>query len=384
MPPLPDAVAAQIPAAVFSGARVTAGLSGGVDSAVAALLLQRAGARVSAVFMRNWRDDDEAAACHDKADFHAAAAVADALGIDLEVADFAAEYRQRVFAPFLQSLRAGATPNPDVLCNAEIKFDAFRRFAEKNGADFVATGHYARIRRGLGDASESAAPEKNIALLKGEDSAKDQSYFLHRLTRPQLARAIFPLGGMMKTETRQLARAAGLPNWNRKDSVGICFIGERPFREFLGRFISPNPGPMVDADSGKRVGTHDGLAFYTPGQRKGLGIGGPGGGWFVAGKNPAENILEVVCGGDHSRLYSGRVLAGEAHWISGAAPKTNWVYASRLRHGQVPASCTLTEADDFGMEIIFAEPQRAPSPGQYAVVYDGNVCLGGGVIVSAA
>ena len=380
MPPLPDSVAAQIPAAVASGARVTVGVSGGVDSAVAALLLQRAGAKVSGVFMRNWRDDDEAAACHDKADFHAAAAVADKLGMDLETADFAGEYRARVFAPFLESLRAGSTPNPDVLCNAEIKFDAFRRLAEKNGADFVATGHYARVRRGLGDASEPPAPEKNIALLKGEDSAKDQSYFLHRLTRAQLARAVFPLGGMMKAEVRRLARAAGLPNWNRKDSAGICFIGERPFREFLARFIPPQPGPMIDADSGKQVGVHDGLAFYTPGQRKGLGIGGPGGGWFVAGKRPAENILEVVCGGEHPRLYSSRVSAGDAHWISGAPPKVNWVYAARLRHGQVPASCALIRADDSGMEIAFAEPQRAPAPGQFAVAYDGNVCLGGGVI----
>ena len=376
MSAVPAVVSAQIPAAVVSGARVAVGLSGGVDSAVAAMLLQRAGARVSAVFMRNWRDDDEAAACHDKADFHSAAAVADALGVDLEVADFAREYRERVFTPFLQSLQAGDTPNPDVLCNAEIKFDAFRMLAEKNGADFVATGHYARVQR---QTAPGAAPE-NVALLKGEDSAKDQSYFLHRLTRAQLARALFPLGGMMKADVRRLARDAGLPNWSRKDSTGICFIGERPFREFLQRFIPPTPGAMIDADSGAQVGKHEGLAFYTLGQRKGLGVGGPGEGWFVVGKKRAENVLEVARGGEHPRLYSAQVSAEDAHWIAEVPPKTHWVYSARLRHGQIPASCTLTRADDSGMDIAFAEPQRAPAPGQFAVVYDGNVCLGGGVI----
>lgn len=377
---IPDCVASQLPAAVFSGARVAVGLSGGVDSAVAALLLQRAGAQVRAVFMRNWRDDDEGAACHDKADFHSAAAVADHLGLDLDVVDFSQEYRERVFAPFLQSLREGKTPNPDVLCNAEIKFSAFRASAEKNGSDFIATGHYARIRRGLGDASESGNAEKNIALLKGEDSAKDQSYFLHRLTRAQLARSLFPLGGMMKSEVRRTARREGLPNWERKDSTGICFIGERPFREFLSRFIPPQPGPMRDVDSGREVGTHQGLAFYTLGQRKGLGIGGAGGGWFVVGKNPAENALEVARNGDHPKLFSARVSVGDAKWIAEVPPKTNWVYSARLRHGQVPASCTLTRADMKETDIVFAEPQRAPAPGQFAVVYDGNVCLGGGVI----
>ena len=373
-------VSAQVPGALFEGARVTVGVSGGVDSAVAALLLKQCGAKVCGVFMRNWRDDDEAAACHDKADFYSAAAVADALEIDLEVADFAREYRERVFAPFLQSLREGDTPNPDVLCNAEIKFDAFRAFAEKNGADFVATGHYARVRR----ATQNAGGVLNdIALLKGEDSAKDQSYFLHRLTRSQLARAVFPLGGMMKTDAREVARAAGLPNWNRKDSTGICFIGERPFREFLERFIPPSPGAMVDADTGREVGRHAGLAYYTLGQRKGLGIGGAGAGWYVCGKRRGENVLEVVSGGGHPRLFAGRVWARKAHWIGGRAPRTNWVYAARLRHGQVPASCTLTRADEEGMEIVFAERQRAPAPGQFAVVYDGNVCLGGGVIVRA-
>ena len=380
MATIPECAAAQLPAAVFSGARVAVGLSGGVDSAVAALLLRRAGAQVRAVFMRNWRDDDESAACHDKADFHAAAAVADHLELELDVADFAREYRQRVFAPFLQSLREGKTPNPDVLCNAEIKFSAFRAAAEKNGADFIATGHYARIRRGLGDASEADAAEKNIALLKGEDSAKDQSYFLHRLTRAQLARSLFPLGGMMKEEVRRLARQAGLPNWDRKDSTGICFIGERPFREFLARFIPPSPGPMRDADSGQAVGTHQGLAFYTLGQRKGLGIGGAGSGWFVVGKNPADNALEVARDSAHPRLFSARVSAADARWIAEAPPKTNWVYSARLRHGQVPASCTLTRASMTEMDIAFAAPQRAPAPGQFAVVYDGNVCLGGGVI----
>ena len=380
MSPLSPSVSAQIPDAVFAGARVAVGLSGGVDSAVAALLLKQSGAKVRGVFMRNWRDDDEAAACHDKADLHHAAAAADALEIELEVADFAREYRERVFAPFLQSLRQGDTPNPDVLCNAEIKFDAFRAFAEKNGANFVATGHYARVRRAIQNADDI---QNNIALLKGEDSAKDQSYFLHRLTRTQLARAVFPLGGMMKADVRELARAAELPNWNRKDSAGICFIGERPFRAFLQRFIPPSPGAMIDAETGREVGRHSGLAYYTLGQRKGLGIGGAGAGWYVCGKRQAENVLEVVAGGEHPRLYASRVLAGDAHWIAARPPRTNWVYAARLRHGQVPESCTLTRADAEGMEIVFAERQRAPAPGQFAVIYDGNVCLGGGVIAKA-
>ena len=323
---------------------------------------------MSAVFMKNWEDDDTAAACHDKDDLMSAAAAAEALGLDLHVANFAAEYKERVFAPFLRALRAGRTPNPDVLCNSEIKFGAFRRYAKEAGAQFAATGHYARIEKTGG------APR----LLKGEDSAKDQSYFLHRLSAAQLSDVIFPLGGWHKADVRAAARAAGLGNWSRKDSAGICFIGARRFAAFLQNYIPPEPGGILTPE-GARVGGHCGLPFYTIGQRRGLKIGGGGGPWFVAGKRRRGNILLVARGG-HPLLYSVRVKIKDARWISGAPPRANWVFSARLRHRQPPASCTLTRADEETAEIIFAEPQWAAAPGQYAVIYDGNVCLGGGEI----
>lgn len=353
-----------------SGAAVAVALSGGVDSAAAAHLLQRAGAKVFAVFMKNWEDDDDDSGCADKDDLFAAAAAADALGIELEVANFAAEYKKRVFAPFLRELREGRTPNPDVHCNSEIKFSAFRRRAKERGAHLIATGHYARAREMNGE----------WQLLKGEDSAKDQSYFLHRLTREQLADSIFPLGEKLKTDVRAEARAAGLGNWNRRESMGICFIGARRFESFLQKYIPQTPGE-IRAPEGKVLGAHRGLAFYTIGQRRGLRIGGGGDAWFVAAKLPRENALIVAQGAHHPLLYSARARIKNAHWIAGHPPPIGRVYEARLRHRHSPASCVLSRADESGGEIVFAEAQRAAAPGQFAVVYDGNVCLGGGAIM---
>ncbi|MCH9757874.1 MAG: tRNA 2-thiouridine(34) synthase MnmA [Proteobacteria bacterium] len=348
--------------------QIVVGLSGGVDSAVAALLLQEAGAQVQAVFMKNWVDDDSEAGCHDKQDLIAAAAVAEALQLPFEVVNFAEHYRQQVFLPFLQELRDGRTPNPDVLCNSYIKFQAFHDYAKQQGAAAMASGHYAR--NGLN--------AEGWCLYKAEDSVKDQTYFLHRLNAEQLAYSIFPLGALYKTKVREKARAAGLFNWQRKDSTGICFIGERDFDSFIVRYLPETPGEMQD-ENGQVVGTHRGLQFYTIGQRRGLNLGG-GAPWFVASKNAPQNILQVVQGEHHSLLYRREVKITETHWIHGTPPPANLVYTARLRHRQQPATCTLTAIDATGATILFAEEQRAAAAGQYAVIYDGNLCLGGGVI----
>src|SRR5437879_9216399 len=275
--------------------RVVVGMSGGVDSAVGALLLKRAGHDVVGLFMKNWEDDDDEEHCSSREDLVDAAAAAERISIDIEAVNFAAEYRERVFASFLAEYRAGRTPNPDVLCNAEIKFKAFLDHAIAMGAQRIATGHYARVRESAG----------RFELLKAVDSAKDQSYFLHRLTQAQLARVVFPLGELRKTEVRGIARQAGLHNFAKRGSTGICFVGERPFREFLNRYLPRKPGPMRTPE-GKTVGEHIGLSFYTIGQRKGVGIGGmkdsAGGAWYVCGKDLAKNELIVVQGHDHPRL----------------------------------------------------------------------------------
>jgi tRNA-uridine 2-sulfurtransferase len=356
--------------------RVVIGLSGGVDSAVSAWLLKRQGHEVVGIFMKNWEDDDDDAYCSSNADFVDAAAVADVIGIELEHVNFAAEYKDRVFAEFLREYRAGRTPNPDVLCNAEIKFKAFLDHALRLGAQKIATGHYARVREAGG----------RFQLLKGLDPAKDQSYFLHRLTQAQLARTLFPVGELAKTEVRRIAAEIGLPNAHKKDSTGICFIGERPFREFLERYLSHEPGPMLD-ERGHEVGRHQGLSFYTLGQRQGLGIGGvrEGGGahapWYVAHKDLARNALRVVQGHDHPWLQATALRADEASWIAGDAPAPG-PYGAKTRYRQADAPCTLHfTADGFGLD--FAAAQWAVTPGQSAVLYDGEVCLGGGVIAQA-
>jgi tRNA-uridine 2-sulfurtransferase len=365
--------------------RVVVGLSGGVDSAVSAWLLKQQGFDVVGVFMKNWEDDDSSAAgseyCSSNQDFVDAAAVADVLGIEIEHVNFAADYKDRVFAEFLREYSAGRTPNPDVLCNAEIKFKAFLDHALRLGASRIATGHYARVRQ-LGS---------SFQLLKGLDPAKDQSYFLHRLNQAQLSKTLFPVGELAKTEVRRIALEIGLPNAKKKDSTGICFIGERPFREFLQRYLHQTPGPMVD-EQGRHLGQHVGLSFYTLGQRQGLGIGGVKGGdsaaggehapWYVAHKDLAHNTLHVVQGHDHAWLQSPWLQAQDTSWVAGHAPEPGR-YGAKTRYRQSDAACVLSTVPTGGVHLAFDEPQWAVTPGQSAVLYDGEVCLGGGVIHAA-
>jgi tRNA-specific 2-thiouridylase len=349
--------------------RVIVGMSGGVDSSVAAWLLKEQGFEVVGLFMKNWEDDDTDEYCTAREDLIDAVSVADRIGIDIEAVNFSAEYRERVFHTFLAEYRAGRTPNPDVLCNAEIKFRAFLDHALGLGADWIATGHYAKVRRN-GDRCE---------LLKAADASKDQSYFLYRLNQAQLARTLFPLGERLKRDVRELARKLGLPNHAKRDSTGICFIGERPFREFLMRYLPVSPGPM-ESPEGRVVGTHQGLMYYTIGQRQGLRIGGQGDPWYVAGKDIDNNRLLVVQGHDHPALYREHLAATELSWISGEAPRGEWVYTAKTRYRQPDAPCTLVSVDDTRCEVDFDQTQWAITPGQSVVLYEGEVCLGGGVI----
>jgi len=366
--------------------RVVVGLSGGVDSAVTAWLLKQQGHEVIGIFMKNWEDDDDSEYCSSNVDFVDAAAVADVLGIEIEHVNFAADYKDRVFAEFLREYQAGRTPNPDILCNAEIKFKAFLDHALRLGAEKIATGHYARIR-------VNPATEK-YELLKGLDTSKDQSYFLHRLNQSQLSRTMFPIGELNKTEVRRIALEIGLPNAKKKDSTGICFIGERPFRDFLNRYIAREPGP-IRSDTGRVIGQHVGLSFYTLGQRQGLGIGGikqlgsdsncSGAGvhlpWYVARKDMQANTLWVVQGHEHAWLQSSALRARQASWVAGRAPAAGH-YSAKARYRQVDAPCTLASNAGEAFSLTFSEPQWAVTPGQSAVLYDGEVCLGGGVIES--
>ena len=365
----------------MSKQRVVVGLSGGVDSAVSAYLLKAMGHEVVGIFMKNWEDDDDDEYCSTRQDFLDAASVADVLGIEIEHVNFAADYKDRVFAEFLREYQAGRTPNPDVLCNAEIKFKAFLDHAMRLGAGKIATGHYARVRETPG----------GFQLLKGLDPLKDQSYFLHRLNQAQLRNTWFPVGELPKTEVRRIAAEIGLPNAKKKDSTGICFIGERPFREFLNRYLANTPGPIRD-DRGRVIGEHVGLSFYTLGQRKGIGIGGlkerggKGGSehapWFVARKDMASNTLYIVQGHDHPWLLSQGLLAADASWVAGHAPPAG-ALAAKTRYRQADAACVLGESEADRFALDFGPPQWAVTPGQSAVVYDGEVCLGGGVIAAA-
>ena len=355
---------------------VVVGMSGGVDSSVAALLLKQQGYHVIGLFMKNWEDDDDDEYCSTREDLVDAAAAADVVGIDFEAVNFAAEYKDRVFADFLREYAAGRTPNPDVLCNAEIKFKSFLDHAIKLGAEHIATGHYAGVRERDG----------RFELLRAADVGKDQSYFLHRLSQAQLSRVLFPLSGVQKSEVRRIAAAAGLGNHAKKDSTGICFIGERPFREFLNRYLPKQPGRMLD-EHGKTVGEHIGLMFYTIGQRKGVGIGGKKTGsgepWFVAQKDVAANTLTIVQGHDHALLQAARLTAQDTSWVAGSAPDAGKVYGAKTRYRQSDAACRLTDAAAQTFGLTFDAPQWAVTPGQSAVVYDGEVCLGGGIITAA-
>jgi tRNA-specific 2-thiouridylase len=364
--------------------RVVVGLSGGVDSALAAWLLKQQGCDVVGIFMKNWEEDDDDEYCSTRQDWLDAAAVADVIGIDLEAVNFAAEYRERVFADFLREYSAGRTPNPDVLCNAEIKFKAFLDHAMQFGADRIATGHYARVRK---VPAETRGVDARYELLRGVDPTKDQSYFLHRLNQAQLARTLFPVGDLRKTEVRRLAAQIGLPNAAKRDSTGICFIGERPFRAFLSRYLPTQPGPIRN-EAGQIVGEHVGLSFYTLGQRKGIGIGGQRAGngepWFVARKDIASNTLWIVQGHDHPWLLADRLQAQDAVWVSGSAPAVGTRLAAKTRYRQADAFCTVTSVHGNTFELEFEVPQWAITPGQYAALYRGEVSLGGGMIAESS
>jgi tRNA-uridine 2-sulfurtransferase len=350
------------------------GVSGGVDSSVAALLLERQGANVAGMFMQNWEEDERFGPCHADRDRADAVRVCAQLGIAFHARNFAAEYWDRVFAHFLDEYRAGRTPNPDVLCNREIKFKTFLQHAQALGADKIATGHYARIDR----------YEDRYRLLRGLDLNKDQSYFLYTLGQEQLAATLFPVGELPKPEVRRLAREAKLPTHDKKDSTGICFIGERDFREFLGHYIPARPGEMR-TPQGRTVGEHDGVMYYTLGQRSGLGIGGrrdaDGQPWYVVGKDVPANVLYVAQGVETQWLQSSRLTAGDLSWVAGAEPSAQFDCTAKTRYRQADQACRV-EICENGCIVQFAMPQRAVTPGQSVVFYRGEECLGGGVIAA--
>jgi tRNA-specific 2-thiouridylase len=354
---------------------VIAGISGGVDSAVAALLLAREGHRVEGLYMSNWEEDEDGY-CTSARDFQDARRVCDTLDIPLHRVSFAAEYRDRVFKHFLAEYAAGRTPNPDVLCNREIKFGVCLDYMQRLGAARIATGHYARV--------VPAAGGPPAQLLKARDAAKDQSYFLHAVAPAALARTIFPLGGLRKDDVRRIAHEAGLAVHDKPDSTGICFIGERPFGEFLARYVARTPGPIETAD-GRIVGEHTGLAFHTLGQRSGLGVGGRRGAadapWYVAGKDMARNALIVVQSFDHPLLMTDRFEVEAMHWL--AEPHPRLECAVKTRYRQPDLACRLEAAAEDRWSVALRAPARAVTPGQYAVFYAGDRCLGGGVIAGA-
>ena len=355
-------------------ARIVVGMSGGVDSSVAALCLHRAGHEVIGVFMNNWEETDDTGACTAQDDWADVRAVCDTIGIAYYAVNFAREYRDRVFSYFLDEYRAGRTPNPDVLCNREIKFKAFLDFALKLGAERIATGHFARIGREDGTAR----------LLRGVDAGKDQSYFLYMLGQPALSRALFPVGDMTKAQVRELARQAGLPTAAKRDSTGICFIGERDFKAFLQTYLPACPGEMREIGTGRVVGRHDGLMYYTLGQRRGLGIGGSGDGrsWFVVGKHLADNLLWVAQGDDHPALYTQDALAIAPTWIAGEPPMAEGEAlrcTAKYRYRQTDQAVAVRRTGDT-LTVRAQTPQRAVTPGQSVVFYQGEVCLGGAVV----
>ncbi len=359
----------------LAGRKIIVAVSGGVDSAVAALLLKQQGADVHALHMTNWEDDE--GYCTAARDLQDARQVCEQIGVPLHHVNFAREYRQNVFEHFLNEYRSGRTPNPDVLCNREIKFGEFRRYAKRLGAELIATGHYARVRIVDGHAQ----------LLKAADTAKDQSYFLHAVGEDALRETLFPLGEMQKSEVREIARNFGLHVSEKKDSTGICFIGERPFREFLASFLPSSSGPIRTVD-GTTIGKHDGLMFYTIGQRQGLGVGGrrdaENAPWFVAAKDLQNNALIVVQGEDEL-LYCDHLVTGSVHWIGDPPPmllrKGAMPCAAKVRYRQEDQACLVRRAADSSVEVLFELRQRAVAPGQYAVFYAGEHCLGGAAVL---
>jgi tRNA-uridine 2-sulfurtransferase len=353
------------------GDRVVVGMSGGVDSSVAALLLKDMGYDVIGVFMKNWDEKDPSGVCTTAGDFDDVRRVCERIDIPYYTVSFQKEYWDRVFTYFLEEYKKGRTPNPDVMCNKEIKFKAFLEYALKIGADYLATGHYARV----------ASDNGQFRLLKGVDPGKDQSYFLCTLGQQQLSKAIFPLGGILKKEVRDIADRAGLSTATKKDSTGLCFIGERNFKHFLSKYLPAQPGDIRSL-SGEKAGRHDGLMYYTLGQRKGLGIGGLGTGepWFVVRKDLQNNILYVTQGDDHPALYSQGLTASKLHWVNGAAPDTEFACTARFRYRQPDQGVRVAILKDGACRVAFDEPQRAVTPGQFVVFYNDDECLGGGVI----
>lgn len=355
-----------------SSIRVVVGMSGGVDSSVTALLLKRQGYDVIGVFMKNWDDTDENGVCTAEVDAEDVRRVCDQIGIPYYTVNFEEEYYDKVFEYFLDEYRRGRTPNPDVMCNREIKFGEFLQKALDLGADVIATGHYARVVQEDGE----------YRLMRGVDGNKDQSYFLHALDQAQLSKAMFPIGHLPKPEVRRIAEEAGLATAKKKDSTGVCFIGERNFKEFLSQYLPAKPGDMVDIRTGEVKGRHDGLMYYTLGQRQGLGIGGSGTGepWFVADKDLERNVLYVVQGDKHPSLYSVGLTAGGVNWISPRKPEGPVRCTAKFRYRQADQGVTLTPQADGTYRVDFDEPQKAITPGQAVVFYDGDVCLGGGTI----
>ncbi len=353
--------------------KVIVGMSGGVDSSVTALRLLEEGHEVTGLFMKNWDEDDGTEYCTALRDFEDAQKVCDRLGIELQAVNFAAEYWDRVFTHFLEEYRAARTPNPDILCNKHIKFKVFLDYALDLGAEVIATGHYTRVRRHLG----------RYQLLRGRDANKDQSYFLYAIGQEALSRTWFPIGHLEKGEVRRIAAEAGFPNHAKKDSTGICFIGERKFRDFLQRYLPAQPGPIVTPE-GETLGEHLGLMYYTLGQRQGLGIGGRAGSggqpWYVAGKDLENNALIVVQGHDHPLLFHRRLEAAQLEWPEGRLPADAFRCTAKIRYRQPDQPCHVERIGDDRLRVTFDQPQRAVTPGQSVVFYDGEVCLGGGVI----
>ncbi len=358
---------------MISQTLIAVGLSGGVDSSVAALLLKQSGASIMGIYMKNWEEDDTQDYCSASEDIAYALSVCDKLDIPFHTVNFAQEYWDHVFEYFLAEYQAGHTPNPDILCNTEIKFKAFLNHAKSLGASHIATGHYAQL---------SSAPE--LHLLRAADPEKDQTYFLHALSHTQLQHARFPIGHLHKPQVRELAKRARLPTHQRKDSTGICFIGERRFKDFLGRYLPAQPGSIVN-DQGKILGQHQGLMYYTLGQRKGIGIGGlshsdesP---WYVAHKDLTRNELIVVQGHDHPLLLKPSLITLPAHWISGVAPDIHFRCTAKTRYRQQDQACQVHVLEDQSLQVMFDEPQRAITPGQSLVLYQDARCLGGARIV---
>lgn len=355
-----------------SNKRVVIGMSGGVDSSVAALLLKEQGYEVIGIFMKNWDDTDEFGHCTAEEDAEDVRRVCEQIGIPYYTVNFEKQYYDKVFTYFLDEYKRGRTPNPDVMCNREIKFGDFLKKAEELNADYLATGHYARVER---------SADGTTKLLRGVDSNKDQTYFLNALNQQQLAKAMFPIGHLPKPEVRKIAEAAGLYTAKKKDSTGICFIGERDFKQFLSHYLPAQPGNMVDIVSGEVKGRHDGLMYYTLGQRQGLGIGGSGNGepWFVVDKDLENNILYVVQG-DHPSLYSESLLATDMNWITNDDTADTVQCTAKFRYRQPDQEVTVKKLPNNEALITFAKHQKAITPGQAVVLYDGDVCLGGGTI----